>query len=171
MRIAALCSSSRMRALARSKSRVVGASKVRKLLRRLPDKMREEIVSALNEAGPKLLGRARGEAPRRSGALASALAFKVYPRTLRLRLGLLTKRLNRDYFYGHILEVGRKAQTKTVRRRTSNGVIQYALRISPISPGRYDMVGGRTKSFAKNLLRPLLARIYERALRKAASGG
>lgn len=157
--------------MARRRSRVVGASRVRKLLRRLPETMRAEIITALQGIGPKLLGRARGEAPRKTGALASALTFKVYPRTLRLRLGLLTKRLNSDYFYGHILEVGRKAQTKTVRRRTSNGVIQYALRVSPISPGRYDMVGGRTKTFAKNLIRPLLSRIYDRALRKAASGG
>lgn len=153
------------------KSRVIGAGKVRKLLRRLPETFRDEIVSALQGLGPKLLGRARAEAPRRSGALAAALAFKVYPRTLRLRMGLLSKRLGRDHFYGHILEVGRKAQTVNVKRRTSNGVIEYALRVSPISPGRYDMVGGRTKTFAKNLIRPLLSRIYDRALRKAASGG
>lgn len=151
-------------------SRVKGAGRVRRMLKRLPDAMRTEIAKEMKAAAPVILGAARAETPRRTGSLASLLSTKFYDKSLRLRVGLIGKGANRAGWYGRILEAGRKAQTVQVKRRTSNGVISYALRVRPIAPQRFDIVRGRTRALASRLLKPILTRIYERALTKAAAG-
>jgi hypothetical protein len=60
-----------------------------------------------------------GRAARRTGALVAGLAFKVFPKTLRLQVGLLTKAVNRRLFYGRILDLGRKGQAGVAKRRSS----------------------------------------------------
>jgi hypothetical protein len=149
--------------MAKRRVAVKGASRVRKMLARLPDDIRAEMVVDLNLLGREVLTRAQAEAPVKTGALRRALDFKVFPKTLRLRVGIL--RRNRDLFYGHILEVGRRA--RVVTRRSSTGT-RHPYRVSAIPAGRFDMVGGRTKAFAKRQARERLGRIYERALRKAS---
>ena len=148
-----------------------GASIVRRLLRDMPDAMRGEIVDLMQEKAPAALAIARGGAPARTGALRAALSVKVYPKAVRLRVGLLGKAVNRRLFYGRILEAGRRAQTVNVRRRTSSGVSSYALRVSPISNRAYDMVEGPAKRQIRSLMFDQLHGIWERALRKAAMGG
>ncbi len=151
-------------------SGVKGAGRVRRLLKRLPIDLRNELARDMKGAAPAILGAARRETPRRSGRLASLLSTKFYDKTLRLRVGLIGKAANRAGWYGRILEAGRKPQRVNVKRRTSNGVISYAMNVKAMPASRFDIVRGRTRTLALRLLRPLLSRAYDRALRKAASG-
>lgn len=150
------------------RSGLKGVGKVRKVMRALPDECRNELLREMEYAAPAILAHARREAPVRTGGLRDALSYKVYPRTLRLVVGLLGKAKNRKFFYGHILEVGRKA--KTVRRRSSTGT-RHDYRVTEISAGQYDMVGPRTKKFARLALRPAINRAFEKALAKATAKG
>jgi hypothetical protein len=145
-----------------------GAGKVRRMLNALPETCRAEIVQELNTAGPILLNAARAETPRKTGRLFNALSFKVFPKSMRLQVGLRGRKLNRDLFYGHILEVGRKAKVVSRRSRSGN---RHPYTVSPISPGQYDIVGPRTKRLARFMLRPALNRAFEKALRRAAAQG
>lgn len=156
--------------MSRRGSRVAGAGRVRKMLKRLPETLRDELAREMQSAGPTILGKSKAETPSRSGSLRSLLTWRFYPKSLRLRVGLIGARANRAGWYGRILEAGRKAQTVTAKRRTANGVIAYRLRVRAIDRSRYDIVRGRIKAFAKRLLRPVLGRAYEKALRSAASG-
>lgn len=150
-------------------SKIRGVAKTRRLLKRLPEEMRAEMIGVLQRIGAATLGAARRETPTRSGLGRSLLAYKVYPKSLRLRMGLLTKKQNSRAFYLHILDVGRKAQTVTVTRK--KGVAPYKLRVSPIAAGKFDIVYGRTRALAKRLAGGILGGIYKRALTKAAGGG
>ncbi len=151
------------------RSQLKGVGKVRRLMKRLPDEARASIVAELDKAAPIILAAARQETPARpgSGRLRAALSAKVFPKTMRLRVGLLTKAKQREFFYGWILETGRKAQTVTARRA---GGQPYQMKIRAISPRRYDIVEGRTKQLARRLLRPALDRAFRSALSRAATG-
>jgi hypothetical protein len=148
-----------------------GAGDVRRLLKNMPDAVKGEIVSLYQSAAPKALSIARAGAPVRTGALRSALSAKVFPKSIRLRVGLLGKAVNRRLFYGRILEVGRKAQTVRARRRSGGGTSTYAMRISPIPAARYDIVQGRARRSIRALITGPLRGIWEKALRRAAFGG
>lgn len=153
----------------RPKRGLRGAGHVRRLLKRMPDSVAAEIVAVMEQVRPKAVTMARWEAPTRSGGLKRAISGRVYPRSLRFRVGLLTKRVQRKFFYGHILEVGRKAKTVQVRRsKPSGGVTQYALRVKPIPSQRYDMTGGKNRRRIRELFRQPLRQIWDKALRNAA---
>jgi hypothetical protein len=118
-----------------------------------------------------LLGRAKAEAPVRTGGLRAALNFRVAAKTLQLRLGLLTKRVQKKYFYGYILDVGRKARTRPARRRNASGKIStYVVRVRGISPQRYDFVFGRRRDLKQNEI-PELRNVLHKVLTRAAQGG
>jgi hypothetical protein len=141
------------------------------MLRRLPDSMSQEMAAVMEEVRPTAIAIAKGGAPVKSGRLRAAIDGKVYPKTLRFRVGLLTKRIARANFYGYILEVGRKAQTVQVKRsKPSGGVAQYALRVTKIAPTKHDMVGGQAKGRIRELFRAPLNKLFDRALRDAARG-
>ncbi len=146
-------------------SRVRGALRVRNILRSLPDECQQMLVQELEAAGPKVLQRARSEAPRRTGALKEGLGFKVYPRLGQLIVGIYgSKQKVRDLFYGRILEFGRRAQT--VMRRSRSGV-RHPMKVKPIPASRYDIIGPRTLRYAQYLLRPALKNAFSNALRRA----
>jgi hypothetical protein len=144
-------------------SRIKGVGKLRRLMKRLPEDMRDEMIVELNLVGRDALGQMQGRAPRRRGALVAGLSFKVFPKTLRLQVGLLTKPINRKLFYGRILDLGRTGQTVTAKR----GVSSYAMNVSAI-PAKHFVTGRRSEVRAR--LRQDLPPIYDRALKKAASG-
>jgi hypothetical protein len=146
-----------------------GAGRIRKMLRRLPDDVAIEINAILASAGQQGLVYARSQTPSRTGALRNALSLKLYPKAMRMRLGLNGKRQQKTFFYGHILDVGRKARAVRVQRRTpSGGLTNYIMRVSPISPARYDIVYGRAERFIKGLVNRPLREVYKKALRRAA---
>lgn len=152
-----------------TKRRVIGASKVRRMMRRLPDSMQEELVRELNVAGIEMLSVMQGRAPARTGALKSGLRFKVFPRTMRLQVGILGKRERSRLFYAHILEFGRKAQEVRARRRTKSGAVSsYMMNVRRIAPKRF--VFGGMGQLRERLQRNLKA-IYQQALSKVAAGG
>lgn len=158
-------------AVARKRGALKGARRVKRLLKRLPDDVAVEMVAVLREHAPAITAYAKAAAPYGKGKLTRAIAWKVLPKSLSLRVGLLTKAIARPLFYARILEFGRKAATVIVKRRTKTGQSTYRLRVSPIARGRYDFLAGRAMTFAASKLRPDLGKIWERALRRAGGGG
>jgi hypothetical protein len=142
--------------------------KTRRLLRAMEPEMRDQIADAMQSALPAAIAAVRQEAPRRTGALANAISGKVLRKSLTMRLGLLTKKVQRDYFYGYILEVGRKAKTVNVRRKTASGISTYRLNVRPMSPARYDMVASRGRKRVSRSLDFVLKNAYRKALTKLA---
>lgn len=149
------------------KSKVKGASSLRRLFRRLPDAAREEMATFLGGAGARLAGRARAETPRKTGELASKIGFKLAAKTLMLRIGLITKRDQRDYFYGYILDEGRRARRVRITRGPRAGA---TMNIPGISRERYNFVFGRRQDFVSNEL-PKFRSVMDRILLRAAQGG
>jgi hypothetical protein len=157
--------------MARPKKRgLKGAGQVRRMLRQMPDAVQTEIVDLYRRTEAPALAIARGGAPVRTGALRAALGTKILPRSLRFQVGLIGKRVSREFFYGRILEVGRKAKTVSVRRSTSQGVSAYALRVSAIPAVRYDIVQGRARARIRQLIVDPLQNLWDKALRRAALG-
>ena len=152
------------------KTRLSGARRVRRLLKRLPDDVRTEMAGVLQQQGPIITAYARAAAPRRTGKLERAIDWRVRPKSLSLRVGLLTKKVASDLFYARILEFGRKAKTVVAKRRTRAGRIAYRLRVKPIARDRYDFLSGRARRFAIESLRPRLDKVWTRALANAAGG-
>lgn len=94
-----------------------GMARVLRVMRKLPDAFSAQIVSVLDSGGRLILSAMRARAPKRTGALREGLSYRVYPKTLRMRAGLLDTRRGADkLFYGRIQDKGRKAQVVTVRR-------------------------------------------------------
>ncbi len=147
-----------------------GASQLRRTLKRLPEFVTREVAEELRGSGQRLLFKAKTEAPHRTGALSAALAVKVSDKALTLKIGLITKAKRRKFFYGWILDKGRRARTVTVKRRLkAGGVTTYSARVRGISSSRYDFVFGRRQDFKTNEL-PRIRSALERALARAARG-
>lgn len=151
-------------------SKMKGAASLRRLLRKLPDESRKALGDELTRIGERLIGRAKAETPVRTGRLRAALGFRVAVKTLQLRLGLVKKADRSRFFYGYILDQGRKAQVVEARRRKPDGSYSiYPIQVSPISPSRYEFVFGRRDDFKRNEI-PKLRMVLDRVLLKAARG-
>jgi hypothetical protein len=149
---------------------VKGAASLRRLLRRLPDVARQELGNELTDIGQRLLGRAKAEVPVRTGALRAALGVRVAVKSLQLRLGLVKKADKRRFFYGYILDQGRKAQVvKAKRRRKDGSYSTYDMNVGAIAPSRYEFVFGRRRDFRENEI-PQLRTVLDRVLARAAQG-
>ena len=155
-----------------AKSKVRGAARLRKVLKSLPDASREELGDTMKVISARLLGQAKAEVPIRTGRLKGLLSAKVLVKSLSLKLGLVTKRTQRQGFYGFILDQGRKAQTANAKRKNkvTGTVSTYALRVRAIPRERYNFIFGRIRDFRKNDL-PKLREALERVLSRAARGG
>jgi hypothetical protein len=122
--------------------------------------------------------RSYGAGKRPAGGLRSLLSAQVDEAERRLSVGLLTPQARGDGFYGYILDAGRglkRTRTRPIRRQrtkfkpgrfgpTRGESLPYTSRISPISPGRYDITFGRVREFARSRGGPMLARAYKRML-------
>lgn len=109
----------------RVRSQLQGVASVRKLLKQLPAAVREEMADELEAIAPDYLAAVKANTPvakaahRRGyepGALRDAITAKVLRASLRLRVGLIGRRVNREFFYGRIIEFGRKQKTVTIKR-------------------------------------------------------
>lgn len=155
----------------RRRSRLKGAAQVRSLLKRMPEAVHAEIVAIYRAAEAPALAIARAGTPVRTGALRNALRARVLPRSLRFQVGLIGKPANRQFFYGRILEIGRKAQTVKARRRNaSGGVTTYAMRVSAIPGVRFNMVQGPARAQIRQLIVDPIRNLWEKSLRRAALG-
>jgi hypothetical protein len=153
-----------------------GARKVRRLLKRLPEDVRVEMVAVLREKAPAITAYSRAATPRKSGALAAAIGWKVLPKTLSLRVGLLTKSANQRLPYGKVLERGRGwkfDRSRRFQRRLSGGGLSSVIYmyIKRIGSTEYDFTAGRAVQAASIILKPSLDALWERALRRASDGG
>ncbi len=156
----------------KSQFRVRDRQRIRRILTSIGPEAEKEVVSAYQRHAPAILAYARGETPSRSGNLRARLAFKIFPKTLRLRVGLLTKAVQRKAWYARILEYGRKAQNVRVnRRKPSGGTTQYIMRVKAIPSGRHDFVRGRATEFMRRTLGRDLNGVLTKALRRLSSGG
>lgn len=147
-------------------SRVKGAASFRRLLRRMPDAAREDLATWMGAAGARLTQRAKSETPSRTGRLRSAITWKLLPKSLRLRLGLVTRRDQSRYFYGYILDQGRRAKRVMIKRGPRKG---HYMNIPAISRERYNFVFGRRADFINNEL-PKLRKVLDGILHRAALG-
>ena len=156
----------------RKRGALKGARRVSRMLKRLPDTVRGEIIEVYREHAPAITTYARTAAPSGTGRLARSIRSRIFEKTLKLRIGLFGAKLNADLFYARILERGRRAQTVVVKRRVKGGgKSAYRLRVKAIGRGRYDFLAGRAMGFAIDTLRPSLKQVWERALKKAAGVG
>lgn len=148
-----------------------GVRSTRRFLQNIEPEARRELNDEFNAIGDRLLGHALAETPRRYGGLVSAIQKRVtIGASLILRLGLLTKRAQSEYFYGYILDQGRKGGTAKAARVRKDGTIhRYMVRIGAISQDKYNFVFGRRADFMANEL-PKLRGIFDRILRRASAG-
>jgi hypothetical protein len=170
------------------KRRNTGVSRIRSMLKRLPDDVKRELIVQHHLTGREVLALQKSKAPspgkKGTGALRNALSMKVLPASNQLKVGLLGKPINRRLFYGRIFQFGRKEQVVVAARsygklagakmfgggRYKNMALKagvkgvYKLPIRAISP----------VNFIYPLTREEIAKAYiaiwERALQKAAGG-
>lgn len=143
--------------------RVKGVASLRRVLRRLPDNVRKELGQQLQVIGQRQLAKAKFETPVRTGRLRAALDMKVAVKSLALRLGLLTKAKRKRYFYGYILDAGRRAGSVTrIKGRNAGKTFSW----SAIPHDRYNFVFGRRRDIQQNEI-PRLRTAVERALHNA----
>ena len=147
------------------RERIKGIRSTQRLLRALPDAARREIGDMLAEAAPKLLADMRAKAPVRTGALRAALSARVMRTSLKLRVGLLGKRTNVKFYYGHILELGSKGKTVTIKRGPRTGA---AMRIPARAARPFVFTANQA---VRGPLRYGLNRFWDRTLTDASAGG
>jgi len=163
----------------RSKPNIKGLQRTRGLLKRLPDAVRAEINQVFEDKAPAALAFARASTPRKTGALANALRVKTFARSLSLKLGLLTKGDRQNFFYGNILDRGRRPQTVTVRRgdrqvsggRVVSALQTYTMKVKAIPAARFDIVFGRVGAYVKNLIGVPAREIFTKAIQRAGGVG
>lgn len=171
-----------------------GLIRVRRLLKRLPDAVSGEMIVELNVTGRQMVAAVQARTPSRTGALRTGETFKVFPKTLRLQVGLLATRSGQSkLFYGRIQDRGRRAQTVLVQRRKrvsvtlstgqtlsllrtgrsgrklkSDIVSTYKMKVPAMEGKRF--ITGRYPDLRRTLGENLRG-IFMRGLRKAASSG
>lgn len=168
--------------MASRQGRVRGAASIKKLLNRLPTSARNELIVELNLGGREMQGRMQGRAPIRTGATRRGIKFKVFPKTLKLQVGLLGGKVGRSkLFYARIQDLGRKAQTVTARRFRAGGQRIYfrgqkfgpAVQTYPLNVRA--MVGKKFVTGGMRDLRVILQRnlknLWQNALRGFSGGG
>jgi hypothetical protein len=150
-------------------SKLFGVSKVRRLMRRAPEEVQREIISALTKTGGAIAPAMRGRVRRRSGNLQGGISFKVFPKTMRLQVGILGRRQRTRLFYGRIVDVGRKGQTVTARRHNKNGsVTTYTMNVKAMRGQHF--ISGSYRDMRTTFTRNVNG-IWDRALAKLSGGG
>lgn len=163
--------------------RLKGGARIRRLFRRLPGAVSGELIVEFNVTGRQIAAAVLARTPRKTGALAGGISYKVLPRSLRLQVGLLgSVKQRRDLFYARIQEFGRKAQIVRAFKRhgtftptfNRNGTrmrtedTTYPLRVRAMAGKRF--VTGRYPELRQALGRNLRG-IFTRALARIAGGG
>ncbi len=108
--------------MAQRRRPIKGIARFRRLLRRMPDTTRAELVAELDTTGRRILQAIIARSPRLSGKLRAGLSHKVLPTSLKLQIGLIGTPTGRaKLFYGRIQDLGREAKIVDVagkRHRT-----------------------------------------------------
>lgn len=163
------------------KRRVKGAAAISKMLKQLPEAVRGELVVELHVTGREMVPLMQGRAPHRTGATRRGISYRVLPQSLKLQVGLIGTKAGRSrLFYARIQDLGRKAQTVTVRRFRAGGQRLYFRRQKfgpdlqtysmnvPSMPGKRFVTGRMTD--LRRQLRSNLKNIWAKALGRFAGG-
>ena len=160
-----------------------GKARVKRLFKALPEAMHGQIETVLDTGGRHLQTAMKAKAPFKTGATRAGIAYKVLPRTLRLRVGLLGTPTGRaKLFYARIQDLGRIGRTVTVRRfragakreytragyKTGPNLLTYKLRVRPMEGKRF--VTGRYPEL-RTAIQRLLRGVWGRALEAIPGGG
>jgi hypothetical protein len=140
--------------------RIRGDRAFGRLIKQLPIAVENDIRAQLHQSGRMLLSLAQRHVPVRTGALASALSYSIPPKRLSLKVGLVGKALNQKLFYGHIIEFGRKAGGRGVKR----GTPKYSAGVGKLPPHHFVYLVTREQMYAP------FRGIWDAALRKSAAG-
>lgn len=135
----------------------------------MPDAMRAEMVDVLTKSRPAaealVAGRLDATTRRRTGKLRAGVKSKVFSRTLRLQVGFLgTKAGRAKLFYARILDLGRKAQTVTIKRGPRAG---KKMKVRAIAARRF-VTGGIGQ--LGSVINVKLSGVWDRAIRRVAAG-
>lgn len=122
----------------------------------------------MERAGRGFLAVMLAHVPRRTGFLARGLSMRFAPQTLRLRVGLIGRKVNRDRFYGRILQFGHKGKSVRVRRRTPAGRITYFMRVPARGPRPF--IFGPTAEIRRQFVQELRS-FWTVVLSKLANNG
>lgn len=139
---------------------VRGDRSFKQLIDRLPDAVRQEIIVQLNLTGRELLAQDISNAPVATGSLKAALTMKVLPASLKLKVGLVGKAINRQIFYALMVEYGRKGGGRGVKR----GSAKYASGIGATIARHFVYNRGREAIYEP------FKQIWTKALARASSG-
>lgn len=170
------------------KRRVKGDRSFRKILRRLPDSIRDDMVTMLDEFGDEALAIQQADAPLRSGKVRGALRKKLTRGRVRLQVGLIGKPVNRKLFYAGIVERGRQAKTVIANRRGAEAIREsggrsnrykaaalskgvkgvYNLRVGAMPPRPF--IRSKKLEAKRDTLGGRLNRFWDRVLTSASSG-
>lgn len=134
-----------------------GAAALRRKLKNLDPAVRTELLAAMEQGARQLLPIMRSQAP--SSRVKAALSVKVYPKSLRVRVGLIGKAVNRRLFFAGILEFGRGIKRTRDRIGRKIGIIRAARYIYGPRTDIRRAVGGRVRD------------VFARALARAGAGG
>jgi hypothetical protein len=98
------------------------------LLDRIPQAARDQLAVEEARIGYEVLAAQQRDAPKRTGGLSGALSVQLMIEELRVRIGLLAPKARR-FFYGRIIERGRRAQIVSATR----GGTSYKLRVGALA--------------------------------------
>jgi hypothetical protein len=154
--------------MAGGRRRIRGDRAFRKLMRRMPEAIRQEIIALLDEGGREILAMQQADATV-SQRTRAALSMRVLRGSLRLRVGIVGRPANRRLWWARVIEKGRKPSVENAVRRSQSGKLsRYQIRVpamaarpfiySPRVEEKRRTMGGRTTLF------------WERTLRRASQG-
>lgn len=149
------------------KRRIRGDRAFKKLLVRMPEAIRQEVVELLEETGTEIAAMQRADAT--SSRARAAISARVLRGALQLKVGLVGRPLNRRLWWTRIIEKGRKGSTEAAVRRTRSGRIsRYNIRV-PVMAARPFIWSARVIN-ARTTMSGKLERFWARALTKASQG-
>lgn len=85
--------------------KVSGGTRLRRVLRRLPEQTDRHIRPAIQEGAERILGAAQTNAPRNSGNLIAQMTTAIAKSGLQARVGFTTKTRQREAFYAAFYEL------------------------------------------------------------------
>jgi hypothetical protein len=151
--------------------RVRGDRSFRKILKRLPETIKAEMLEMLDKTGDAVLAQQQRDVAVRTGALRSALSKRLYKGLVRVRVGLIGPAVNRRLFYARWIERGRKSKTMIARKKgpkRENLAGIYRRRIGPM-PKRPFIMSDRTKRI-RDTMAGQIQGYWSRVLQKASVG-
>lgn len=146
--------------------RTKGLRRTRRLLKAIDPVARQEITDILDVGTTKARNLAKLRAPVRKQRLAAGITSKVLKRSLKGRVGLLTKKTAGDLFYGHILNKGRKGGEARVNRIRQGKRQSYTVKVRAIA-AKYFLPGNVE---AASIVGPRLRQAWEQILTDASRG-